>query len=292
MMVMKMAHNYQVLRNKASKDSNLFNGKNFNKDSDNLAKSKKLMEGIGIWGSWYKRFPHLFVRDYLGVTLKPFQKILIYYMAHYNYFMYIASRGQGKSFLTAIFCCVRCILYPETKVIISAGKKGQAKEIIEKIDDLKNKSPNLSREINYINTGSNDPKCEFHNGSWIKIVASNDNARSKRANLLIADEFRMINLEVVNKVLRKFLTAPRQPKYLEKPEYAHLLERNKEIYLSSAWFCHHWSWEKVQAFFKAMVKGKEYFLCSLPYQLAIKEGLLDRQQVKDEMSESDFDELS
>ena len=69
-------------------------------------------------------------------------------------------------------------------------------------------------------------------------------------------------------------------------------ERNKELYLSSAWFKHDWSWEKVKAFFESMTDGKSYFLCSLPYQLAIKEGLLMREQVEDEMSESDFDEIS
>lgn len=54
---------------------------------------------------------------------------------------------------------------------------------------------------------------------------------------------------------------------------------------------HHWSWEKVKAYFKAMVEGKSYFLCGLPYQLAIRENLLDENQVKDEMSESDFDSI-
>ena len=69
--------------------------RNLNKNMDNMTKSEKLMNGIGIWTSWYRLFPHLFVRDYIGVTLKVFQQILIYFMMHYNYFLYIASRGQG-----------------------------------------------------------------------------------------------------------------------------------------------------------------------------------------------------
>ena len=98
----------------------------------------------------------------------------------------------------------------------------------------------------------------------------------------------MIPKSIVDTVLRKFMTAPRQPKYLDKPEYKHLQERNKELYLSSAWLKSDWSWDKVCAFFEAMTSGKSYFLCSLPYQLAIKEGLLMREQVEDEMSEADF----
>ncbi len=57
--------------------------------------------------------------------------------------------------------------------------KGQAREVIEKIDDLRKESPNLRREIEDLKTSTNDAKVEFHNGSWIKIVASNDGARSK-----------------------------------------------------------------------------------------------------------------
>jgi len=290
--MMASISNFQVNRNKAHKGNNIFEkGRNYNKRSDTLTKSEKLMQGIGTWASFYRANPHRFVKEYLGINLKLFQVILIYMMNFAHYFMYLASRGQGKTWLTAIYCCVRCILYPETKIIIASGTKGQAREVVEKIDDLKKSSPNLQREISDLSTSSNDPKVEFHNGSWIKVVASNDNARSKRANLLIADEFRMIDLEIINKVLRKFLTAPRQPKYLQKNEYAHLKERNKEIYLSSCWYKIHWSWAKLNAFYKAMTDLKNYFVCGLPYQLAIKENLLDREQVLDEMSESDFDEV-
>lgn len=287
-----MSKNFQVQRNKAFKGNNIFSkSRNFNKKNSNMNKSERLMEGIGIWASFYRSNPQRFAKEYLGINLKVFQMILIYMMSISHYFMYLASRGQGKTWLTAVYCCVRAILYPETKIIIASGTKGQAREVIEKIDDLRKNLPNLAREINDLSTSANDPKVEFHNGSWIKIVASNDGARSKRANLLIADEFRMIDLEIINKVLRKFLTAPRQPKYLNKPEYAHLQERNKEIYLSSCWYKVHWSWNKLSAFYKAMINAKNYFVCGLPYQLAIKESLLMKEQVLDEMSEADFDEV-
>lgn len=276
-----------------NKKNDIFdNRRNLNKKMKNLTKSEKLMEGIGIWASYYRLFPHIFVKEYFGVHLKLFQQILIYFMMHFNYFIYLASRGQGKTWLTAIFCCVRAILYPGTKIIIAAGKKGQAIEVLEKIMELKGESQNLAREIEDVKTNANDARCTFKNGSWIRVVAATQNSRSKRANLIIVDEFRMVEKSIIDSVLRKFMTAPRQPKYLNKPEYAHLKERNKEIYLSSAWYKHHWSWGKVESYKKAILEGKSYFVCGLPYQLAIKEGLLDAEQVLDEMSEDDFDEIS
>lgn len=100
----------------------------------------------------------------------------------------------------------------------------------------------------------------------------------------------MVDLNIINTVLRKFLTAPRTPGYLNKKEYEHLAERNSEIYMSSAWFKSHWSFDKLKAYFANMLDDtKKYFCCGLPYQLAIKEGLLSREQVEDEMSEADFD---
>ena len=281
-------NNFKPDSHKRTKDINIFKKtRNFEKKT----KSERLMEGIGVWASFYRANPHRFVREYLGITLKLFQCILIYMMVHNHYLMYLASRGQGKTWLTSVYCCVQAILFPGTKIVIASGTKGQAREVIEKIDDLRKESINLKREISDLRTSSNDARVEFHNGSWIKVVASNDGARSKRANLLIVDEFRMVDFEIISKVLRKFLTAPRSPRYLEKEEYQHLKERNKEIYLSSCWYKVHWSYNRFLTYFNAMMKGSQYFVCGLPYQIAIKEGLLDKDQVKDEMSEEDFDSV-
>lgn len=153
-------------------------------------KSEKILTGIATWGSFYRNNPQRFVKDYLNINLKLFQKILIYLMMHNTNLMYLASRGQGKSWLLALYCVVRCILYPGTKVVVAAGVKGQAVEILTKIDleFLKNYSwgsANLRNEISFISTGINNPVCEFKNGSYIHVVTSNDNARHNRANLIV-----------------------------------------------------------------------------------------------------------
>jgi len=118
----------------------------------------------------------------------------------------------------------------------------------------------------------------FKNGSWITTRTSTDNARGARANIVVIDEFRMVDETILNMVIRKFLTSPRQPRYLNKPEYEHLQERNKEIYMSSAYFKSSWAWKKLQAYVVNFFDDtKRYFVCSLPYQLSLKEGLLSRE---------------
>lgn len=84
--------NFQVNRNKAHKGINIFNKGN---NRTLKTKSERLMDGIGIWTSFYRANPHRFVKEYFGINLKLFQQILIYMMIHNNYFMYFASRGQG-----------------------------------------------------------------------------------------------------------------------------------------------------------------------------------------------------
>ena len=261
-------------------------------------KSDRMMEGVAYWAAFYRKNPQRFVKEYLNINLKLFQKILIYMMIVSTNFMYIASRGSGKTWLTSLYCIVRCILYPGTKICIASGYKSQSLECIQKIaeDFMKNYSwgsENLRREIQYISTSMNNACVELRNGSWIKIVTSNDSARHNRANIIVVDEFRMVDLNIINTVLRKFLTAPRSPGYLNNPKYKHLAERNCEIYMSSAWFKSHWSYEKLKAYFVNMLDDtKRYFCVGLSYHLAIKEGLLSREQVEDEMSEADFDPLS
>lgn len=259
-------------------------------------KSERIMNGIAIWCSFYRSNPHRFVEDYLHINLKLFQKILLYAMMHNHYFMYIASRGQGKTWLTALFCVVRCILFPRTKICIASSTRVQANEVLSKIEDdfMKNYgwgSDNLRREITFHTVGANKAVIEFANGSWIRVVTASDTGRGARANILLVDEFRMVDLDTINTVLRRFLTAPRQPDYLNNPKYAHLKERNKEFYMSSAWYASHWSYEKAKDYVENMLAGNKFFVCGLPYQISIKEDLLMREQVQDEMSENNFDEM-
>lgn len=243
----------------------------------------------------YRYRMDLFVSEYLGFNLKLFQVFLLFAMQHNHYFMYLASRGQGKSWISAVYAVSRCILYPGTIIVIASGTKGQGISVLKKIqDDLLPKSAMLRTEIahNGLRVSSNNPECLFENGSKIMVVTSNDNARSARAHVILVDEFRMVKLEVINKVLRKFLSTPRQAPFMELPEYAdYPTERNKEIYLSSAWFMSHWSWDKAKTYFQAMMEGRQYFICGLPYQLPVQEKLLDKDQVLDEMAEADFDPL-
>ena len=144
---------------------------------------------MAIWGSYYRENIDVFVEEYLQFTfLKWFQLSLLAMMNQSRVFLWIASRGMGKSFLIAIFAVVRCILYPGTKVVITSGQRSQSINVLEKIQtELMRDSPNLRNEIDMKETrfSGQDAKIMFKNTSYIKVVTASDSARSNRSNILI-----------------------------------------------------------------------------------------------------------
>lgn len=257
------------------------------------------MEGVAIWCAFYRSNPHRFAHDYLHLNLHTFQKILLAMMNWSSTTVFIGSRGVGKTFLSAVFCAIRCILYPGTKICIASGTRGQALGVLEKIMlELKPNSPELAAEIDERQTKLNGTNAQivFKNSSYIKVVTAGDSSRGNRANLLILDEFRLISKDVIDTILRKFLTQKRMPAYEKltkeerKLEYAK--EKNKTMYLSSAYFVDHWSYLKCKDTYQLMLNdNKKQFVCGLPYQLPIVEGLIDAETIEDEMLETDFNEI-
>lgn len=267
------------------------------------SKYERIMNGLDAWISFYRANPVRFLIDYFGMEwIRPFQQIMITFMFLSNNFMTIASRGMGKSLIVAAFLCAYCTLYPGTKVCIAAGQRGQSINVLLKIvEEFMPQSPNLRSEISQTNTTQSGGFIYWHNGSVIKVVTARDSARSARANIIIMDEFRLIDKGVVDKVLRKFKAGQRRPNFYNKKEYDDKIEANKikypkepnkEIYLSSAYYKYHWSWAKFKAFFKSMIKGESYMVVGFPYQLPVAEGYYPEEQIREEMQEDDFDSIA
>lgn len=253
-------------------------------------KYERVMNGINTWASFYRANPHRFAHDYLNLVLDKFQQIILCMMFRYANAIYLASRGGGKSFLLAVFCVIYCILYPDTRICLASKTRKQATEIIDKIRSvLMPLSANLRLEIKDLQINQVNASVVFKNGSEIVVVTANESARHNRATVLVIDEYRLVDKNTIDTVLRKFLTSRRHPRYLDKPEYKdYPQERTKELYASSCWYESHWSYELVRTYTVNMIHGRSYFCCAMPYQIAIKEGRLDRLKVEDEMSESTF----
>lgn len=264
-----------------------------------MTREERIMEGAAYWAAYYRQNPIKFCEQYLHLELHLFQKILITMMMRSTTYVWISSRGAGKSFLSAVYCCVRAILYPGTKIVIASGTRGQAQNVLEKILlELKLMSPELAAEINERETKTNGTQAQvvFKNGSFAKVVTASDSSRGSRANVLLLDEFRLIRKDVVDTVLRKFLTQRRTPKYskLTKAERQQEYDKEKNLmmFLSSAYWSDSWAYKKCEDTCRFMLDDtKRQFVCGLPYQLMIQEGVIDKDTILDEMAESTFNEI-
>lgn len=264
-----------------------------------MNRAERVMNGAALWGAYYRANPEKFSEDYLHLRLKRFQKILLVMMFWSNTFVFIAARGLGKTFLSAIYCVIRCILFPGTRICVASGTRGQAILCLEKIiQELKPKSAELRAEIDEKETKVNNTigQIVFKNTSVIKVVTASDSARGNRCNVLLMDEYRLLSKRTIDTVLEKFLNYRRMPMYQELTEKERFAEYSKEknlkIYLSSAHYKDTWAYNLCEDTFAAMTSGKrKQFVCGFPYQLSLAEGLLDPDQVLDQMVATDFNEI-
>lgn len=227
------------------------------------------------WCTFWRRNLHRFAKDYLGIKLYPYQEIMLYEMGIATRVCIVASRNAAKSFMIALYCCCRCILYPGTTIVIASATLKQANLILtEKIEkELSAWSPALKREIKAISHNQRRMACDFNNGSTIEVVAASETARGYRSNVAVREEFRLIKKEIENEVISPFQT-PRRPAYLLDHYYSHiqdLYEEPVDIYISSSYPDNGevWMWDIVDHSVKELCDGKKTALLAFDDSIII-----------------------
>lgn len=151
----------------------------------------------------------------LDIQLLPEQSIILSELWTHPFPMYVASRGFGKSFLLALYATLKCILYDETKVVIIGSGFRQAKVIFEYMESIWRKAPIL-RDLCDGNSGPRRDvdRCTMKiNNSWACAVPLGDGSkiRGLRANVIIADEFGSIPLDIYETVIVGFAAVSADP---------------------------------------------------------------------------------
>jgi len=249
--------------------------------------NKNNFERIIDYVTFYRRNIPVFVEHYLKIPLHWYQIIWLYLLNMYISVVIIAGRASAKSFVIAIFSCAKCILYPNTKVVIASGSKKQASLIVkEKIQkELMPKSENLRREIK---TSTNDIEVVFRNGSSIVVVVGGEGALGYRSTVLIFEEFKRIPKYIVDKVLKPFqMTRPSQfrtneecekygVKYKENDEF---LEEAVNIYISSAAPTSHWMGKLLKDTVSSKYGDNSACMLATDYSIALKHAIKTRAQL-------------
>lgn len=241
---------------------------------------QKHVEHLIEWTTFYRRNLPVFVEHYLGIKLYLYQVIALYLLNIYGDIAWIAARASAKSWVLAVFACAKCILYPNTKVVIfSATKKMAGLIVSEKIKkELMQQSPILCREIEDVKTNSNDIGVDFWNGSSIVVVHASDNSVGHRSSVLILEEFRRTKKEIIDKVAEPFQIA-RPAAFRLNEEYSDIIEEPINIYISSSGTSGEW----IFGLAKEMIRGKfeddSSCLIAMDYSIALKHGIKTRKQL-------------
>ena len=139
------------------------------------------------------KYFHWTVKTLLNIDLLPQQTAVLQNLWNHSFPMYIASRGYGKSFLLAVYCLLRTILVPDTKIVIVGAAFRQSKIIFDYMETIW-KGAHLLRSVCTDKSGprASVDKCTFTiNDSWTIAVplGQGDKIRGYRAHVIICDEF-------------------------------------------------------------------------------------------------------
>lgn len=147
-----------------------------------------------------------------NIKLAPYQEITLKAMLDRNRTMCVFGRGCGKSFLGAIFSFLQCIFEPNSKVLIAGPTFRTARIIFEQYLEKIVKSPGaelLMQAFGGPPSKKNDQYRWDINGGLISAIPLNgEKIRGIRCNILIVDEYLLMPQDILENVLKPFLSSP------------------------------------------------------------------------------------
>ena len=130
--------------------------------------------------------------------------------------MFVASRGFGKSFLMSLYCILKCIFVPGTKIVVVGAGFRQSKILFEYMENIWRTSPILRSIFNGNDDGPRRDvdRCTLRLGdSWVIAIPMGDGSkiRGLRAHIIIADEFASMSAEIYETVVSGFAAVSASP---------------------------------------------------------------------------------
>lgn len=157
---------------------------------------------------------HLLVWKSKPLMLAPFQSVILDTLWNKTFPILLMTRGGGKSFMLAVYACLRAMLTPGSKIIIVAASFRQSKIVFDYIENLFNSSPIMQAccQSGKIEKPS-DSRVLRIGDSVIKALplGNGEKIRGERATHIITDEFASIPPEIFQVVVRGFAAVSADP---------------------------------------------------------------------------------
>jgi hypothetical protein len=147
------------------------------------------------------------------LKLEAFQMVMMRLLWVKKFPLILACRGAGKSFLLALYCVLRAILVPGSRIVICGAGYRQAKLVFKYIDTLYKSSPIIQEaSADRPKYGSDQASYEIGLSTIHAIpIGDGEKVRGMRATVLILDEFASIPEEIYEVVLAPFASVHANP---------------------------------------------------------------------------------
>ena len=168
------------------------------------------MKEAQMWfATFCKANPSFTVKLLTGVALAPIQDIIIRSFFIRDSCLMIAGRGFSKSFTVSLFIILYAIFNPGCKIGICSGTFRQSKLIFKQVEKFIT-APRTGQFLRQCLTGrvshSTDAFEMSLGHSIITALPLTEKIRGQRFNVMIIDELLLVPSEIINTVIRPFLT--------------------------------------------------------------------------------------
>ena len=250
--------------------------------------------------AFYREYPDLLVDFMKGpdssFNFYFYQRIFLRIVMRHKVVYATFPRAYSKSFLSMMALMLRCILYPNSHLFVTAGGKEQAASItIAKIEEICTLLPALNNEINWARGVSkkskDDVKYVFKNGSSIDILAARQSSRGQRRTGGLMEECVLIDGDILNEVI---IPTTNVDRYLSDGT-RHVEENvNKsQIYITTAGFKNSFAYDKlIETLVQSVIDPDNFMIMGGTYETPVTEGLLSEDFVDQLRLQGTFNEES
>lgn len=224
--------------------------------------------------------------------LQPYQRIALRASMRYRYHFWTATRATSKSFCAYLSAFLKCMLLPNSTIIIASDVKGTVIKIAKaKFEEFFHHWPMLRKELKtreedgQVGQKSSNSYYELHfkNGSMLSVEAK-DTSRGLRATNLLVEEAALVDEISYNEVLVPQLNVARREidgSFNEEEPIS------SQTFITTARERTVFMYQKlIECTVNAVLLPNEYFVWGISYEVPLKYGVLNKQILLDQRNSS------